>query len=302
MRNTTVLVVDADEQARTATVETLRTGLESVTIHTAESLTAARETLDRERVDAVVTAYELGDGNGLELADGLHSTDPATGCILYTDQTALDTEAVPDAIVEFVHRGMPDAERRLVALVEEASIQQSHAPYPLVDSEADRLDAIEDYIRDTDATAGPLERLTRLAAAYFEVEVVSVNIIKQRTQEFLATSGPAWPPEKRSDSLSTHTIVNEESVMAVEDVGEDPRFVDNESLESTDIVAYLGAKIETPEGHALGSLCVYDDEPRTFSAADKAYLELLADLVVDVLMLDHGNTPEPPGETREGRR
>lgn len=297
MRKTTVLVVDEDDGTRTETVELLEAELREATVLTADRLEAARDHLDAQPVDVVVTSYTFDNGNGLELAEYARSLREGTGCILYADQTAVDTADFGEIIVEFVQKDSADARDNLVGLVEQAGTEQSHAPYSLPGDEEGRLGAVESYTGDGDTLAAPLERVTTLAARYFGVEVASINIITRRTQEFLATSGPRWPPETREDSICTHTIVQDGTTMAIDDIREDPRFADNEMLQRADIVSYLGAKLVTPDGHAIGSLCVYDDEVREFSPDERAYLDTLAALVVEILVLhkrdrESGDSPE----------
>jgi GAF domain-containing protein len=298
MRETTVLVVDDDDDSRAETAELFRGELQAATVLTAASVGGAQEHLEREPVDVVVTSYALGDGNGLELTEYVRSLRQGTGSILYANRTAVDTEEFEETIVEFVQKGTADARDNLVGLVEQAGTEQSQAAYPLPGDEAGRLTAVETYVGDSAAVAAPLDRITTLAARHFGVEVASINIITRRTQEFLATTGPRWPPGSREDSICTHTIVHDETTMAIEDVREDPRFADNETLDRAGLVSYLGAKLVTPAGRALGSLCVYDDEPRQFSPDERAYLETLAALVVDVLVL-HEQSKTDENDTDE---
>jgi len=291
MRETTVLVVDRNGTEREATAETVRAELAGASVRTADSLAAAKEVLEAEPVDAVVTGYDLGDGTGLELAAHVRSVTPDAGCILYTRSTDVATDSFEDTVIEFVPKESLDAEDHLVALVEAAGPKRTQASYPLAPDEDDRLAAVEEYVDDADAVAAPVERITRLAADHFGVEVSSVSIVREHTQEFLACHGRDWEPVARDDSICTHTIVQDGGTMAVEDTREDPRFADNESLQDSGIIAYLGANVETPDGHAVGSLCVYDDEPRSFSEADRTFLATLAGLVGDVLALNRGREP-----------
>lgn len=160
------------------------------------------------------------------------------------------------------------------------------AEAPVPDDEAARLEAVQTYRDDSEPVSQPLSKITETTATFFDAETVSVNIISERRQEFLICFGRDWPATSRDDSICTHTIVNRQSVMEVEDTRDDPRFLDNELLESEGIVSYLGAKIQTADGHAIGTLCVFDDEPRSFSAGEKEYLVTKADLVMDVLELN----------------
>ena len=67
---------------------------------------------------------------------------------------------------------------------------------------------------------------------------------------------------------------------------EDPRFESrSDTLLDMGIRAYLGANLVTRSGLVIGPLCVYDDETRSFSAADEAYLRDLAAVAMDVIEL-----------------
>ena len=296
----TVLVADPDGERRAATAGAVRETLPDATVHEADSLAAAREALvaaveeDREaaRLDAVVTEYDLGDGTGLDLAEHLRGVAPDAGCILYTATTDIDTASFEE-VVEYVPNTGADTDQFAAAL-EAAALDNSHTAYPLPEDEAGRLAALAAYVdgEAEDRAGDALDRVVDLAAARFGVEVASVNLIREDQQDFLTVHGREWVPTPRDASICTYTIL-EDRTMAVEDTAEDPRFADNDTLREMGIRAYLGANLRTPAGHSIGSLCVYDDEPRSFSVADRDYLSTLADLVMDVLALANDGGAEP---------
>jgi GAF domain-containing protein len=74
-------------------------------------------------------------------------------------------------------------------------------------------------------------------------------------------------------------------VLVVEDTRQDARFEHNDALERLDIRAYAGAPLRGSDGAAIGSFCLTDDEPRSFSEAEIAYLRLLADEAAEQLDL-----------------
>jgi len=287
MSGATVLVVDPDGADRAETAGALRDGM-GASVLEAQSLAGAGESLADRTVDAVVTEYDLGDGTGLDLARHVRSVSPDTGVVLYTDTADVDTGSAEDVIAEYVPKGTPGAADLLVTLVEQAGPERTQAAYPLPDDESERLAAIERYVDEGGALREPLDRITRLAAEHFGLEVSSVNVIGEHTQEFLSCHGASWASTDRDDSICTYTILEDDGVMSVEDVREDPRFADNDALPELGVRAYLGAGIESPDGHTVGTLCIYDDEPRSFSAADEAYLATLAALVGDLLELAGG--------------
>jgi GAF domain-containing protein len=300
----TVLVADPDGPRRDGTARAVRETLPDATVREAGSLTAAREALagaveeghEAARVDAAVTEYDLGDGTGLELAEHLLEAAPDAGCILYTATTDIDTTPSAEAVVEYVPRTGTDADvDQLAAALEAAVLDNSHTAYPLPEDEAGRLAALAAYVdgEAEDRAGAALDRAVDLAAAHFGVEVASINLIREDEQDFLTVHGREWVPTPRDASICTYTIL-EDRTMAVEDTTEDPRFADNDTLRELGIHAYLGANLQTPGGHNIGSLCVYDDRPRSFSAADREYLATLADLVMDVLGLAGGEEGAEP--------
>jgi GAF domain-containing protein len=66
-------------------------------------------------------------------------------------------------------------------------------------------------------------------------------------------------------------------VIVAEDVSKDSRFADDPFLIEKGIRFYAGAPLRTSSGFVLGSLCVIDTKPRTFSAKDRKLLQTIAD-------------------------
>lgn len=287
-----MLVVDPDATARADTVDVVESALPGATVREAGSLADAEAALDPE-TDTVVTEYDLGDGTGLELITTVRASVPDAGCVLYTAATEIDTDSFEEVIAEFVPKGGEDDQ--LAMALEATAVDHSQTAYPLPDDEAGRLAAIERYVEGAtdDGVRRALDRLADLAARHFGVEVASINLIREHEQDFLAARGRDWQPIPRADSICTYTILHDRT-MAVEDVAEDPRFADNDLLAEQGIRAYLGATIHSPDGHSIGTLCVYDGTPRAFSATEEAFIMTLADLAMDIIALG-GDRREAPG-------
>jgi len=67
----------------------------------------------------------------------------------------------------------------------------------------------------------------------------------------------------RDASICTFTIMADDRVMTVEDVHEDPQFEGRtDYFEAFGIRSYMGARLVTPAGHSIGTLCIYEGEPR----------------------------------------
>lgn len=286
-----ILCVDPDEDARGDTVDTIETELTDLAtrVETAGTLAAAEDLLSRE-TDAIITEYSLPDGTGLELIERAREICPDAGCILYTatDPDTIDTAELRGAITEYVGKGSVFGTERLTQLLQTTIEKGSQSSYPLPQNEDERLAALRSYDLDDPDLVTSLDRITDLAAAHFDVDRASVNIINEHSQEFLACYGDAseWEAMDREDSICTFTIIEDTDVMAVEDVTEDPRFESrSETLIEMGIRSYMGANLVTSTGLVIGPLCIYDDEPRSFSAADEAYLKDLASVAMDIVEL-----------------
>lgn len=71
----------------------------------------------------------------------------------------------------------------------------------------------------------------------------------------------------------------------VEDARLDPRFADNPLVTGDPLIRfYAGAPLILPEGLTVGTLCVIDTVPRTFSRIDQSILSALRDVVVEELV------------------
>ena len=88
--------------------------------------------------------------------------------------------------------------------------------------------------------------------------------------------------DARETSICGH-VVAANDILVIDDVGKDPRFANNPFLIENGIRFYAGAPLRVSSGHAIGSLCVIDTKPRTFSDQDRNILRKIADdLMVSV--------------------
>lgn len=272
-----------------ATVERLRSELDDLDagFEAAGTVAAATDLLTAETA-AVVTEYSLPDGTGIDLIRSARETCPDAGCVLYTDADpdSIDTDQLRGAVTEYVGRDSLFGDERLANLLRTTVETGSQRSYPLPQNEAERLAGLEAYDLTDDELVASLDRITDLAAAHFDVPRASINIINEHSQDFLACYGDAenWDAVDREESICTFTILEPDRVMVVEDVTDDPRFESrSEGLVEMGVRAYLGANLVTDAGLAIGSLCVYDETPRSFSDSDEAYLRNLAEVAMDFI-------------------
>jgi PAS domain S-box-containing protein len=134
--------------------------------------------------------------------------------------------------------------------------------------------------------SGPEEafdRLTRLAARLLRTPAAMVSLVDGHRQVFKSVSrnngGAPLPHEiPLAHSICKHTVVAGEPLQ-IDDIAGDPRFGDSPAR-ALGVGAYLGIPLVTRTGLALGTLCVTDREPRTWTQDDVDALSELADVAM----------------------
>jgi len=144
-------------------------------------------------------------------------------------------------------------------------------------NEAERLAALVGYeILDTPPDQA-FQDLVDIAAAACDTPMAMVTLIDTERQWVKAAVGMPTGECRRDDSLCTHAILMPHQAMVVEDAAADTRFRDNPFVHGGPRIRfYAGAPLVTPDGHALGAVCVMDVQPRTLSPRQLGALEGLA--------------------------
>lgn len=298
MSDARILVVDPEEASRRSTADTLSRKLADIetVVETAGSISDARAALSDGYLECVVTEIELPDGTGWDLLEEVRMESPNTAGIVYSDASQDDLESLraDDVVAEFVSKGSPASIDLLARLVRTTLRRWSQTSYPLPQNETARLAALETYDLGAPRLIDALERVTDLASRHLDCSAASINVVGDHEQDFYACHGFAegWESTARGDAICTFTILEEDSVMAVENVQSDPRFSEIDALADLGIRAYLGADLTTSDGFTIGTLCAYDDEPRQFTPDQKTFHRLLADVAVDLIEAYHN----PRGE------
>lgn len=153
-------------------------------------------------------------------------------------------------------------------------------------NENSRLQALAGYdILDTEPESG-FDDLTRLAAQICQTPAAFISLIDENRQWFKSCFGFERAETARDVSFCAHTILDSQKVLIVEDAAGDERFRDNPAVTGAPHVRfYAGAPLVTPEGFALGSLCVIDYVPRRLEPSQVFALEALARQAVSQLEL-----------------
>lgn len=155
----------------------------------------------------------------------------------------------------------------------------------LRDAEASRLAALYGYnILDT-----PRERdfdeVAALASAICGTPIAVVNLIGDGRQFFKAEVGLGVRETPLDSSFCAHAIL-ENDFLLIPDANKDPRFACNPLVTGEPhIQFYAGALLKTHNGHAIGTVCVLDYEPRDLTTVQQQTLRVLAHQVMAQLDL-----------------
>jgi diguanylate cyclase (GGDEF)-like protein len=165
-------------------------------------------------------------------------------------------------------------------------LQSSMPPAPLPPNEAERLAALRAYdILDTNPESS-FDDLVVLAAALAGCPAAAITLVDAERSWFKARIGLGVSEVPRGDTFCAYAVLQPDRPLLVPDAAEDPRFADFPVVSANPAIrAYAGMPLVSPEGYALGTLCVFDHVARDFDAVQQRSLTSLARAVVTALEL-----------------
>lgn len=137
-----------------------------------------------------------------------------------------------------------------------------------------------------DSSPEPIfDHIVKLAQKMCDTPIALVSLVDESRQWFKANVGFEGAIEApREFAFCAHAILQND-VFEVQDATSDVRFVDNPLVTSSPHIRfYAGAPINV-DGFNIGVLCVIDREPTKLSAANRALLIELAEIISKALML-----------------
>lgn len=155
-------------------------------------------------------------------------------------------------------------------------------------SEQRRVADLLDYeLMDTGAD-NRFDVFVRLAAQLYDVPISMVSLLDHERCWFKASVGIDVAEAPRSSAFCDHTIKSPGEILVVEDLSKDARFADNPFV-TDGLRFYAGAPIVSPDGHALGTICILDKNARIMTEVDRRQLADLATGVGCVMDLHRSN-------------
>ncbi|BCQ28419.1 sensor histidine kinase (plasmid) [Caballeronia sp. NK8] len=153
----------------------------------------------------------------------------------------------------------------------------AHQAAPKPDDEAARLIALRHLgILDT-LPESSFDDIVALASTICDVPIALVSLIDAERQWFKACIGLEVRQTHRDQAFCAHAILKPSELLVVADAAADLRFCENPLVVGPPHIRfYAGAPIVTDSGHALGTVCVIDQVPRTLTSRQLDALQALA--------------------------
>jgi len=154
---------------------------------------------------------------------------------------------------------------------------------PLPSNEAARVLALHQYhILDT-AAEKAFDGITFLASYICNAPIAVISLVDAERQWFKSKVGLSVSETSRDIAFCAHAILQQD-LMVVADALRDERFASSPLVTSSPQVRfYAGMPLLTPEGLPLGTICVYDRQPRELTPEQADALRVLAHQVILLL-------------------
>jgi phosphoribosyl 1,2-cyclic phosphodiesterase/CheY-like chemotaxis protein len=153
---------------------------------------------------------------------------------------------------------------------------------PLQEDEESRLGVLKSLcILDTEPEPR-FDRITRLAAALFDVPIALISLVDWNRQWCKSCFGLEAGEISRDESFCAH-VVHEGKIMVVSDALRDPRFADNPLVMHAPRVRFYAGAPLILDGKCVGTLCMIDTRVRSLEGPSIGLLQDLRDLAVQEL-------------------
>ena len=153
-------------------------------------------------------------------------------------------------------------------------------------NDADRLQALEHYqILEADVQES-FDNIAFIMAKTFDMPIALISLVDKDEVVFKGNAGMEGVSKtSRGISVCALAVLNEEAIV-FENAAEEECLIANPLVVGDfGLQFYAGAPLTTVDGYNIGTVCLVDKRPRTFSAEQKKLLERFAKMVMNEIEL-----------------
>jgi DNA-binding response OmpR family regulator/ribonuclease BN (tRNA processing enzyme) len=274
-----VLVAVEDPPTAKALADALRA--DGLSLFSAADGESALRIARSERISLLLLGRRLPGCDGLEVCRTLRGAHEAYGnevpVVLVASKEDPNDQRTASAagVSDWLIKPFSDAyvRTRVRAWLLRTECKWKTAPLP--DDEPARLGALHALSLLDTAPEERFDRLTRLAAALFDVPVAVLTLLDADRQWFKSCLGTDLRETPRDVSFCSHAILSDE-VMVVPDALLDPRFGESPLVTGpAQVRFYAGVPLSLADGSRVGTFCIVDQRPREL---DERAVRLLRDV------------------------
>ncbi|PJJ59401.1 GAF domain-containing protein [Hymenobacter chitinivorans] len=166
------------------------------------------------------------------------------------------------------------------------------APTPFVpDNESERLRSLRAYDVLPTLIEPIFDEFVALTAQVFSLPISLIAVVEEAEVFYPANHGmPGNDRQRRAEALCSTAIEKARAVVYHDLLLETAATIPAEAAlaaQQNELRFYAGALLRLPDQSPLGTLCIIDRQPRTFSATEQQVLDQLAALVSQAIAVRH---------------
>jgi CheY-like chemotaxis protein len=284
LTNRSIILNIADSRIAAALSDVIRA--EGIRANFFSSIDEARELIAEDRPSLVILKHDAAHIDAIKMCRAIRqmeddpSLQPSVVMIAAQRDPTVDAASGPtDWLIKPFTNSY--ARTKIRAWMLRTACNWIRATVP--DNEERRLAALRGLrILDTEPEER-FDRVTRLAAALFDVPIAVISLVDENRQWFKSCVGLNARETSRDASFCAHVVYNQ-TPMIVADTFKDARFADNPLVTNEPRIRfYAGYPLTLNDGTCIGTLCLLDSRPRSLEMSDLEQLRDLADIALQEL-------------------
>ncbi|WP_397362645.1 ATP-binding protein [Olleya sp. R77988] len=157
------------------------------------------------------------------------------------------------------------------------------------ENEQERISCVKEYKLLDTLPESDFDNITSLVATICNVPISLITLLDTERNFLKSHHGIDIQESPRDISFCGHAILQKDDIFIVEDSRKDIRFQGNPLVDGFKAIFYAGVPLKNKQGLPLGTLCVYDHEPRQLTDLQKKALITIAKQVINLFDLRLNN-------------